>query len=164
MGEVLVTGGSGFFGGILKQELLARGYAVTNVDIVPDADEHDLLNSVRGDIRDRALLDSLFKAGNSRRCSIVRRCWRTATRTTTAVERECRWNPGSCRRLPKTSASGNSSLLRQIVCGGGVSGIRFERTKRRLRWRFTGDQSSPPNSCCPSTDRISTRPFFAAPP
>ncbi|MFP5226070.1 MAG: NAD-dependent epimerase/dehydratase family protein [Acidobacteriota bacterium] len=60
MGEVLVTGGSGFFGGILKRELLERGYAVTNLDVVPDSDRHATLTSVQGDIRDASLLDSLF--------------------------------------------------------------------------------------------------------
>ena len=60
MSEVLVTGASGFFGGILKRELLTRGFAVTNLDIVPDTDHHPALNSVRGDICDQGLLDSLF--------------------------------------------------------------------------------------------------------
>ena len=71
MGEVLVTGGSGFFGGILKRELLARGYSVTNLDIVPDPHPHAALNSVQGDIRDAALLDSLFA---SRRFDAVFHC------------------------------------------------------------------------------------------
>jgi nucleoside-diphosphate-sugar epimerase len=60
MSEVLVTGGSGFFGGILKRELLGRGFAVTNLDVVPDPDRHDCLTSIQGDIREESLLDSLF--------------------------------------------------------------------------------------------------------
>jgi UDP-glucose 4-epimerase len=36
--EVLVTGGSGFFGGVLKRRLLAEGFAVTNIDLVRDED------------------------------------------------------------------------------------------------------------------------------
>ncbi|HVT97115.1 MAG TPA: NAD(P)-dependent oxidoreductase [Acidobacteriaceae bacterium] len=71
MAEALVTGGSGFFGGILKRELLARGYSVTNVDMVPDADRHSALNSVQADIRDEAFLDSLFA---SRRFDVVFHC------------------------------------------------------------------------------------------
>jgi UDP-glucose 4-epimerase len=71
MGETLVTGGSGFFGGILKRELLARGYSVTNVDMVPDADRHPALNSVQADIRDESFLDSLFA---SRRFDVVFHC------------------------------------------------------------------------------------------
>jgi UDP-glucose 4-epimerase len=60
MAEVLVTGGSGFFGGILKRELLHRGFSVTNLDLVRDPEEHPALTSVRGDIRDGELLDSVF--------------------------------------------------------------------------------------------------------
>ncbi len=62
MREVLVTGGSGFFGGILKRELLNCGFAVTNLDVVPDADRHAALTTVQGDIRDEALLGSMFAA------------------------------------------------------------------------------------------------------
>ena len=63
MSRYLVTGGSGFFGGILKRRLLAEGVAVTNIDLVPDADAHASLTSVQGDIRDKALLARLFAAG-----------------------------------------------------------------------------------------------------
>ncbi len=71
MGEVLVTGGSGFFGGILKRELLARGFAVTNLDLVPDSERHAALTSVQSDIRNEAALDSLFA---SRRFDAVFHC------------------------------------------------------------------------------------------
>ena len=62
--HILVTGGSGFFGGILKRRLLAEGYAVTNIDLVPDPDTHPALTSIRGDIRDTALLQTVFAQGN----------------------------------------------------------------------------------------------------
>ncbi len=52
MPEVLVTGGSGFFGGVLKRQLLADGFAVTNIDLVPDPDRHPALTSIQGDLRD----------------------------------------------------------------------------------------------------------------
>lgn len=65
MPEVLVTGGCGFFGGILKRHLLAEGYRVTNIDVVADQDQHPNLKSIRGDIRDRALLQSVFVGGKS---------------------------------------------------------------------------------------------------
>jgi UDP-glucose 4-epimerase len=58
--QVLITGGSGFFGGVLKRRLLAEGYLCTNIDLVGDPDVHPNLTSVRGDIRDTALLQSLF--------------------------------------------------------------------------------------------------------
>jgi nucleoside-diphosphate-sugar epimerase len=60
-GNILVTGGSGFFGGVLKRRLLAEGYRCTNIDLVADADRHADLQSIQGDIRDVALLDGLFE-------------------------------------------------------------------------------------------------------
>jgi UDP-glucose 4-epimerase len=58
--EFLVTGASGFFGGILKQRLLAEGFAVTNIDLVADGDSHPALTSIQGDIRDAGLLARTF--------------------------------------------------------------------------------------------------------
>jgi nucleoside-diphosphate-sugar epimerase len=58
--EVLVTGGSGFFGGLLKRRLLAEGFAVTNIDLVRDEDLHAALTSIQGDIRDAELLATIF--------------------------------------------------------------------------------------------------------
>ena len=58
--EVLVTGGSGFFGGVLKRRLLSEGFAVTNIDLVRDEDAHPALSSVQGDIRDAELLTEVF--------------------------------------------------------------------------------------------------------
>ena len=61
MREVLVTGGSGFFGGVLKRRLLAEGFAVTNIDLVRDEDAGaEGLTSVQGDIRDAGLLARVF--------------------------------------------------------------------------------------------------------
>jgi UDP-glucose 4-epimerase len=59
--EVLVTGGSGFFGGVLKRRLLEEGFAVTNIDLVRDEDAGaESLTSVQGDIRDAGLLTRMF--------------------------------------------------------------------------------------------------------
>jgi UDP-glucose 4-epimerase len=58
--EVLVTGGSGFFGGVLKRRLLAEGFPVTNVDLLRDEDTNPALTSVQGDIRDANLLERIF--------------------------------------------------------------------------------------------------------
>src|SRR5215467_8246615 len=60
MSAVLITGGSGFFGGILKARLLAEGFDCVNVDLEPDPARHPALVSVQGDIRDTALLERLF--------------------------------------------------------------------------------------------------------
>jgi UDP-glucose 4-epimerase len=50
MPNVLVTGGAGFFGGILKQRLLQNGF-------------HPRLKNVTGDVRDRKLVEQTFAAG-----------------------------------------------------------------------------------------------------
>jgi nucleoside-diphosphate-sugar epimerase len=60
MPSILITGGSGFFGGILKRRLLAEGHSCINLDLVPDADTHPNLISIQGDLRDKALLARLF--------------------------------------------------------------------------------------------------------
>ncbi len=59
MRTAVVTGGSGFFGGILKRALLERGWQVINIDLVKDDDQHPELHSVHGDIRNRKLLDDV---------------------------------------------------------------------------------------------------------
>ncbi len=64
MNHVLITGGSGFFGGVLKRRLLAEGYACTNIDLVADPDTHPNLTSIQGDIRNPDLLRHVFATGN----------------------------------------------------------------------------------------------------
>src|SRR5271154_5833361 len=60
MPEVLITGGSGFFGGVLKRRLLAEGVRCLNIDLVADADRDENLVSIQGDIRDKDLLARVF--------------------------------------------------------------------------------------------------------
>lgn len=60
MKHVLVTGGAGFFGGVLKRRLLAEGFRCTSIDLVSDTDQHPELTSIRGDLRDRGLLERVF--------------------------------------------------------------------------------------------------------
>ena len=60
MQEVLITGGSGFFGGVLKRRLLAEGFHCVNLDLVPDPDQHENLDSIQGDLRDESLLSQTF--------------------------------------------------------------------------------------------------------
>jgi UDP-glucose 4-epimerase len=60
MQEVLITGGSGFFGGVLKRRLLAEGFRCVNIDLVPDADRDENLQSIQGDLRDKDLLAGIF--------------------------------------------------------------------------------------------------------
>ena len=61
MARCLVTGGSGFFGGVLKRRLLGEGHTVINVDLEPDEDRAPGLISIRGDLRDSALMGSVFR-------------------------------------------------------------------------------------------------------
>jgi UDP-glucose 4-epimerase len=60
MAHVLVTGGSGFFGGVLKRRLLREGHTVVNIDCEQDEDTLPGLTSVRGDLRDAALVQRVF--------------------------------------------------------------------------------------------------------
>lgn len=61
MQHVLVTGGSGFFGGVLKRRLLRDGYSVTNIDLVSDPEWHPCLISLQGDIRKADWLREVFQ-------------------------------------------------------------------------------------------------------
>lgn len=61
MSHVLVTGGAGFFGGILKRHLLRQRWHVTSVDRVPDPSWHPHLTKITGDLRDPWLLNSVFR-------------------------------------------------------------------------------------------------------
>lgn len=60
MKTLMVTGASGFFGGILKRKILSAGDRCINVDIVPDHDEHPNLEKWLVDIRDQKALDQVF--------------------------------------------------------------------------------------------------------
>jgi UDP-glucose 4-epimerase len=60
MRTILATGGSGFFGRILKQEILDCGDRCVNVDVLPDEDRHPNLISRQVDLRDAAALDRVF--------------------------------------------------------------------------------------------------------
>ena len=61
MPHVLVTGGAGFFGGILKRHLLQQHFQVTSVDRVPDPSWHPHLTKITGDLRDPWLMNALFE-------------------------------------------------------------------------------------------------------
>jgi nucleoside-diphosphate-sugar epimerase len=58
--KVLLTGGAGFFGEILKETLLKEGVRCVSLDFEADSTSHPNLISVRGDIRDKSLLQRLF--------------------------------------------------------------------------------------------------------
>jgi len=61
MAHYLVTGASGFFGGVLKRRLLREGHTCVNVDLEQDEDAGLAgLISIRGDLRDRELMERIF--------------------------------------------------------------------------------------------------------
>lgn len=61
MAKYLVTGGAGFFGGILKRRLLNDGADVVSIDLVPDTASHPSLTSIQADLRDRPAMRDLFR-------------------------------------------------------------------------------------------------------
>jgi nucleoside-diphosphate-sugar epimerase len=56
----LVTGASGFFGGVLKRRLLSEGHRVVNIDLEVDDDDLPGLTRVQGDLRDQTLVNRIF--------------------------------------------------------------------------------------------------------
>jgi nucleoside-diphosphate-sugar epimerase len=60
METVLVTGGAGFFGRILKLKLLASGYRCVSFDLVRDDTQHENLVNITGDLRDQKLVEEVF--------------------------------------------------------------------------------------------------------
>lgn len=62
MKTILVTGGAGFFGGVLKREILNSGNRCISVDICPDEDNHPNLSKKQIDIRDSAQLNQVFSS------------------------------------------------------------------------------------------------------
>ncbi|MFL6450188.1 MAG: NAD-dependent epimerase/dehydratase family protein [Bryobacteraceae bacterium] len=60
MKTYIVTGGSGFFGSILKRRLLENGDSVVNIDIHRDEDEHPNLEFVQANIADHERMAEIF--------------------------------------------------------------------------------------------------------
>ncbi len=58
--NILITGGSGFFGSLLKEDLLRRRYNCVNIDLERDSFKHKNLISIQGDIRNKNLLLEVF--------------------------------------------------------------------------------------------------------
>ena len=61
MKTVLITGGAGFFGSILKQKLLDSGHRVVSIDLERDDQQHSHLQAIQGDIRNRPLMEKIYR-------------------------------------------------------------------------------------------------------
>ncbi len=57
----LITGGSGFFGSILIESLLEKGWNCINIDILENSHSHPNLKNIKGDIRCETDIDLCFK-------------------------------------------------------------------------------------------------------
>jgi UDP-glucose 4-epimerase len=60
MKTVLLTGGAGFFGGLLKTRLLEAGHRCVSIDLCSDNTQHPNLTAIQGDIRNIELLNRTF--------------------------------------------------------------------------------------------------------
>jgi len=57
---ILVTGGAGFFGSLLKKKLLDQGYKCISIDLQKDDAKHKNLTCIQGDIRNKEILKTIF--------------------------------------------------------------------------------------------------------
>ena len=68
MKKIFITGGAGYVGSKLVPKLLALGYEVTVLDLMiygeSVLDDHNKLKKVKGDIRDKSLLEKLIPGHN----------------------------------------------------------------------------------------------------
>ncbi len=62
MSKVLITGGAGFFGTVLKKHLLEAGFTCVSIDLCRDDYVHPRFESIVGDIADEEQLEKLFHA------------------------------------------------------------------------------------------------------
>jgi nucleoside-diphosphate-sugar epimerase len=60
MKTILITGGAGFFGELLKKRLLEEDFICVSIDLEKDEYSHPNLTSVQGDIRNVDTLESIF--------------------------------------------------------------------------------------------------------
>jgi UDP-glucose 4-epimerase len=61
---ILLTGGAGFFGSLLKERLLERGFKCVSIDLYEENSQKENLITIKGDIRNLGLLDKIFEKYN----------------------------------------------------------------------------------------------------
>ncbi len=150
--SVLITGASGFFGGILKRRLLSEGFRCTNIDLVADPDRHPNLQSIQGDIRNQALLAELFENEQLRRRLSLRRTPRPRHhRRQRPLDLERRRHPQPRRGLQAPTASPNLSSPRPTASGPATSATTSGKTSHPTPSNSTAAPNSPPNTSSPST-------------
>ena len=59
---IIVTGGAGFFGTIMKQHLLKQGHTVVSIDLEQDCFVADGFSAYQGDINDSGLMERIFES------------------------------------------------------------------------------------------------------
>ncbi len=60
MKTALITGGAGFFGGVLAKHLLEKGWQCVSIDLQKDSFAHPHYTAIQGDIRDASTVDQAF--------------------------------------------------------------------------------------------------------
>ncbi len=58
--KILITGGAGFFGDILKKVALSNGHSCVSIDLQPDEFTHPDFTAIQGDIRNSEVLENIF--------------------------------------------------------------------------------------------------------
>ena len=61
MKKAIVTGGSGYFGGLLCKQLVEKGWEVRNIDLNPPNDDLKNCQFIKGDIRDLSKIEESFQ-------------------------------------------------------------------------------------------------------
>ncbi|HJO91427.1 MAG TPA: NAD(P)-dependent oxidoreductase [Anaerolineales bacterium] len=106
---LLITGSSGFFGDILKKQLLTQGYTCVGLDLHNDDYSHPNLVTVQGDIRDPKLVKRLF---NEHKFDAVFHC--AAMLAHDIPDKSLLWesNVGGTRNIANASVeSGTAKLI-----------------------------------------------------